>query len=57
MELALEAAKSGRARTALVVLVDGLGRSDQTYAGDLSEAKINSLLGGLVKAKQKLANL
>ena len=41
----------------LVVLVDGLGRSDQPYAGDLSEAKINALLGGLVKAKQKLANL
>lgn len=54
---ASESARTGRVRTAMVVVVDGLNRSEHEFCGDLSEEKINALIGALTRAKHKLVTL
>lgn len=54
LERALISAKKGHVKTVLVVLANPLHQVETAAAGDLSEVRINVMLGGLTRAANEL---
>lgn len=57
IERILESAKDGRISTLVIVASDRLQNVETAAAGDLSDVRINNMLGGLTRATSKLLQL
>lgn len=57
IERILESAKDGRISTIVIVVADRLLNVETAAAGDLSDVRITTLLGGLSRAANKLLKL
>lgn len=54
LERTLHSARLGHVRGLVVVAVNPLNETQPIFAGDLSPARSNALIGGLVRAAHKL---